>query len=222
MVLTVLVNTACAPSQVRPLTDASDISGEEYALVAFSADSIPPFAMRTLAIETFSEGNQPKKAGEVPLYPELGGGQLFLYEVSVDVARFGSALFEYESDFWESIEHGPEFRIEPGTLTYLGRIQLPLVQLGTYADSGLDYPAGARIVITDASEQDLRRLAIRYPAIAGMPVNKAIPATWSDAENVRLRYAPVRNKRPKTEGPDPLHDPPVPTEIIFEPTEIPP
>lgn len=222
LVLVVLICTACAPSQVRHVIDASDLSGQEYALIAFSADSIPPFAMRSLEIETFSETNRPKKAGEVPIFPEQGSGQLFLYEVSVDTARFGAALFEYEADYWESVEHGPEFNVQPGTLTYLGRIQLPLVQLGTYADSGLEYPAGARIVLTDASEEDFARLAVRFPATANMQVNKAIPGSWTDSETVRLRYAPIRNTRPKTEGPDPLHDPPIPTEIIFEPTEIPP
>lgn len=220
--LAVMVVTGCASSQVRPISDSSDLSGEEFALVAFSADSVQPLALRGLEIVTFTDSNRPKKAGEVTIFPELERAQLFLFEFSVETARLGVAKFEFESELWESIDQGPEFSVEPGSLTYLGRIQMPAVQLGAYADSGRNYPASARIVMIDASEDDLRRLAIHFPSTANMPLKKAIPLTWSDAEKISLRYAPVRNLRPKKKGPDPLHDPPVPTEQIFEPTEIPP
>lgn len=220
----VLVNAACAPSQVRPVSAASGLAGDEFALVAFSADSIEPLAFRSLEIVTFSDSNRPGKASEVSIHPDNGTGQLFLYEFSVEVARFGVAGFEYEAERWESVGQGPEFSVEPGTLTYLGRIQMPLVQIGTYADSGREYPASARIVMTDASEEDLQRLVVHFPSTANMPLNKAIPETWGDSESVTLRYVPQRRNRPRphNEEIDPLHDPPIPTEEIFEPTEIPP
>lgn len=222
--LAVLLVAACTQSQVRPVSGASGLTGEEFALVAFSADSIEPLALRSVEIVTFSDGNRPGKAGVVSIHPDQGTGQLFLYEFLVEVARFGVARFEYEEDWWETVGQGPEFSVEPGTLTYLGRIQLPFVQVGTYADSGREYPASARIVMTDASEDDLRRLAVRFPSTAGMPLKKAIPGMWGDSENARLRYAPQRRRTPgpDRESPDPLHDPPIPTEEIFEPTEIPP
>jgi len=221
-ILAVLVNTGCTPSQVRQVSITPGLSGDEFALVAFSIDSTQPVAFRSLEIMTFSSGNRPRRAGEVSIHPINGTGQLFFYEFSVETARFGVARFEYEGDFWESVDPGPEFSVKPGTLTYLGRIQLPLVQLGTFADSGRDFPASARIVMTDASEDDLQRLRAHFPSTRNMPLNKAIPVTWADSEKVSLRYAPIRNVRPKKEGPDPLHDPPIPTEEIFEPTEIPP
>ncbi len=173
-------------------------------------DSIEPFALRGLNLVPSDGSGASFKPGEVPVHPDGGNGQFFLYAVSAEAVRFGVARFKHGQDWWETVDPGPAIPTAPGTITYLGRIQLHSIRVARYADTGRTYPASARIVVTDASDEDLDRLAARYSATAGLPVRKAIPESWGSYEVVTLRFVP----RSGLEGGDAAFS-------SFEPTDLP-
>jgi hypothetical protein len=210
MALAVLLGAACVQSPIRLVEGPAGLTGEVSALIAFSVDSAEPFALRGLTLVAAADSGASIRPGDVPIHPDEGNGQLFLYEVPAEAIRFGVLRFKYGQDWWETVGQGPAIPALPGTLTYLGRIQLHSVQVARYADTGRTYPAGARIAVTDAGDEDLVRLAARYPIAADLPLRRASPATWSDFDVVALRFVP----RPGGEGGDARFS-------TFEPTDLP-
>jgi hypothetical protein len=210
LALAVLFNTGCVQSPIRLVQDSTGLAGNEHALIAFSVDSVEPFALRSLELVAPADPALTFSPREVPVHPDEGTGQLFLYEIPVEGVQFGVGRFKYKLDWWETVEQGPVISVVPGAVTYVGRIQVHSIAVDRYSDTGRNYPAGARIVVTDAGAEDLQRLTDRYPSMAKMSIRKAIPGSWGISDTTELRFVPG----PGSQGGDARFG-------AFEPTDLP-
>lgn len=190
IILASILAAACTAKTSLRVEDAAKFSRADSALVAFSVTSIEPFVLRQLSLVEPSGDELASPVGNVAVTPEDRAEQLLLIRVPTEGARFGPLRFQMDGDWWETVEEGPPIVVEPGSLTYLGRIEAYSVLMRRYADSGRLYPAFVKLRISDESETDLPQMATRYAVPSTMPLLSRVPGNWAEPELVELRYVP--------------------------------
>ena len=114
--------------------------------------------------------------------------------------RFGALRFYAKESWWETNVLGPEASVALPGVTYLGRIQAHSVQMSRYDDTGESFPAGVNVLLEDFGDEDIPDLYTRFQLPDTVPVSKAIPASWSQAEFVHLIYRPIPGRQKEFEA----------------------
>jgi hypothetical protein len=187
----IVLTTACSSTRIKPVKTASDYPGSETALIAFSVISQEPFVIQKLLLFEPGAPSPHQASRVVRVRPEQGDQQVFLYRVPAEGVKLGSVRLLINGQWWETGLTGPEISAAAGQLTYAGRVQLHSVKMSRYEDTGRIFPAKVRLLMTDASEEDLAQLADQSALPQDMSVTKAIPGSWSDSEFVALSYRQI-------------------------------
>ena len=177
---------ACAQTRIHPVKSAAHHNNTETELVAFSVVSEGPFPLRGLTFEKMGGGIKIFKSPKLHIKPGGPSGQLFLYEVPAAGAQFGIVTLKSNRYVWQTRSEGAVIVPVPGSITYLGRIQVEALRFRRSEDSTRTRLNAVRIIVTDASEADFPMLADRYN-ISGLKLQAAIPKKWSDSEFTELK-----------------------------------
>lgn len=188
ILLFAVVLAACVQTRIHPVKSAAHHNSTETALVAFSVVSEDPFPLRKLTLEKTGGGAKIFKSPVLHVKPGNSSGQLFLYEVPAAGAQFGIATFKHKRYIWQTTSFGASFSPLPGSITYLGRIEVSALRFRKSDDQQKEFPVAVKIAVTDASAEDLPMLVASYGIPPDVEIQAVIPPMWGDEEFTDLRY----------------------------------
>jgi hypothetical protein len=186
-----LALAACHSAPIRPVSDASQPAGEGQALIAFSVLSGEELQLQKLEVLLPAADGSTRGRHDVTHRANADAPAVYLLQVPAGAVRFGRVRLSVGGAWWESTEPGPEFQVEAGSVTYLGRISLGAVRLSAESDNGRRYLQAVRIDTADAIEEDRSRLEGDFALPPGFALHPAVPPSWAEAEFLSLRYRPI-------------------------------
>jgi hypothetical protein len=189
--LTSMALAACHTASIRPVSNASVPTGEGQALIAFSMLSGEDLLLQKLEVLIPAADASTGGRHDVTHRPNAGAATVYVLQVPAGPVRFGRVRLSVGGAWWESTEAGPEFQVEPGSVTYLGRVSLGAVRLSAESENGRRYLQAARIDIANAIEEDRSRLEHDFALPPGFALQPAVPPSWAESEFLSLRYRPI-------------------------------
>lgn len=119
------------------------------------------------------------------------GLQLFVLEPPTEVLEFGQfslARGGYNKQYqFETVAAGPRIKLNPGEITYLGRLEIQDIQFEKHTKGVTDTPIAIKLEFRDASKDDFPVLQEQYGIFRDRIAVKQIIGRWGE-----LEYEPVR------------------------------